>query len=80
MDTNGVNLKIKYLGPHGNWYGFTRPFSLEINKSTRLQVRQIKTINKNILYGVSTDKTMGMVSPHNHLECKSYYAGDGRVK
>ena len=61
MDKNGANLKIKYLGAN-SWYGFIRPFALEINKSTRLQVRQTKINRKCIMYGVSTDKNMGTVN------------------
>ena len=31
------------------------------------------------MYGISTDKTVGMVNPYYHLECKAYYAYDGNV-
>ena len=79
MTKNGGNQKLKYLGPHQQWYGFLRPFALEMNKIIRLQVRQTKTTCKQIMYGVSTDKTIGMVNPYMHLECKIYHAWGGSV-
>ena len=78
MIENSGTLKLKYLCGNVS-HGFLRPFSLEIHKITRLQVRQTKTRGTFIMYGVSTDKTIGMQRPHKHLECKSYYARDGRV-
>ena len=31
------------------------------------------------MYGISTDKTVGMVNPYHHLEFKAYYAYNGHV-
>ena len=31
------------------------------------------------MYGISTDKTVGMIRPYIYLECKAYYACNGRV-
>ena len=31
------------------------------------------------MYGISTDKTVGMLNPFHHLECKAYYAYNGLV-
>ena len=55
------------------------PLVIEVGKITKLQVKQIKSTNKRIMYGISTDKTLGIVNPRLHAEIKAYRAYNGRV-
>ena len=55
------------------------PLVIEVGKITKLQVKQIKSTDKHIWYGISTDKTLGIKDPRLHAEIKAYWANDGRV-
>ena len=55
------------------------PLVIEVGKITKLQVKQIKSANKLIWYGISTDKTLGIKDPRLHAEIKAYCALSGRV-
>ena len=53
--------------------------AIEVGKVSKLTIRQVKSKNKEIMYGISTDAVKGMKDPYDHMECRSYYASLGHV-
>lgn len=72
------NLRLTYKSSNDD-YGFIIPLAIQIHKITTIHIKQLYTLDNNIMYGICTAKSVGLRCPYNHAESISYYAYGGLV-